>query len=98
MALTRSFRETVLARAKRDEAFRVALLMESVDLLLEGDIDTAKKHLRDYIHASISMDELASRVHQKKESIQRMLGPKGNPTLNSIIPLCANVTETPTSL
>lgn len=84
---TRNFRETVLARAKRDDAFRVALLMEAVDPLLEGDVEIAKRLLRDYIHVSISMDELSKRIHTKKENIQRMLGPNGNPGIKSIFPI-----------
>ena len=87
MALTRSFRETVLARAKRDNEFRLALLMEAIDLLLEGDVEVAKKHLRDYIHASISMDKLAKMVQKKKTNIQRMLGPSGNPGIKNLFPI-----------
>ncbi|MGH6840484.1 MAG: DNA-binding protein, partial [Methylocella sp.] len=33
MALTRSFKETVQARARRDQAFRDALLTEAVEAL-----------------------------------------------------------------
>jgi DNA-binding phage protein len=87
MALTRNFRETVLARAKQDDEFRIALLMEAIDLLLEGDIETAKKHLRDYIHASISMETLAKKVDKDKANIQRMLSAGGNPGIKSLFPI-----------
>ena len=42
MALTRDFKETVQARARRDAAFREGLLKEGVDCLLSGDVDTGK--------------------------------------------------------
>jgi hypothetical protein len=50
--LTKDFADTVRGRARRDPAFRRALLREALDLLLEGDIATAKIALRGYIHAS----------------------------------------------
>ena len=46
MALSRSFKETVQARALRDAAFRRALLREGIEALLEGDFEAAKTILR----------------------------------------------------
>ena len=53
MALTRDFKDTVQARARRDPAFREGLLKEGVECLLAGDIDTGKIVLRDYINATV---------------------------------------------
>ena len=53
MALTRDFKETVQARARRDPAFRERLLKEGIECLLAGDIDTVKIVLRDYIGATV---------------------------------------------
>ena len=39
MALTRNFRDTVQARAKREPAFRRALFQEAVQALLKGETD-----------------------------------------------------------
>jgi hypothetical protein len=47
MPLTRSFKETIQARVRRDAAFRAALLTEGVEALLAGDLDTGKAVLRD---------------------------------------------------
>ena len=58
MPLTRHFRETVRARAERDQAFREGLLKEGVECLLAGDVDTGKIVLRDYINATIGFEEL----------------------------------------
>ena len=53
MPLTRSFKETVQARVQRDPAFRAALFEEGIEAFLDGDIDTSKTVLRDYINATI---------------------------------------------
>ena len=42
MPLTRDFTETVQARVQSDPEFRRALLKESVESLLEGDVDTGR--------------------------------------------------------
>ena len=52
MPLTRDFKETVQARARRDLTFRKGLLKEGVECLLAGDIDTGRILLRNYINAN----------------------------------------------
>jgi hypothetical protein len=51
MILTRSFKETILARVKEDACFREELRKEGVECLLSGDTTTGKAILRDYINA-----------------------------------------------
>jgi DNA-binding phage protein len=84
MPITRDFRDTVLARARRDPDFRQALLAEAVNELLAGDLPTGKAILRDYINATITFDGLAQALSKPNKSLQRMLGPKGNPTAENI--------------
>jgi len=84
MPITRSFRETVLGRAQRSVAFRRALLTEAVNELLSGDLQTGKAILRDYINATITFDGLAAALGKPNKSLQRMLGPRGNPTAENI--------------
>ena len=79
MALTRSFKQTVQARARRDPAFREGLLREGVECLLAGDIDTGKVLLRDYVNATIGFEELGSLTNKPPKSLMRMFGPSGNP-------------------
>ena len=45
MVLTREYRETVLARIKRDPKFARALYAEAVNALLEGETDDTLKSL-----------------------------------------------------
>ena len=84
MALTRSFRETVKARAARDTAFRAALLTEAVELLLAGDVETGKAVLRDYINATVGFEKLAAETGTPSKSLMRMFGPKGNPRASNL--------------
>jgi DNA-binding phage protein len=84
MAITRSFRDTVQKRAANDPDFRRALLIEAINELLAGDYNVAKAILRDYINATITFPELAKKLRKDSKSIHRMLGPKGNPRMDSI--------------
>ena len=84
MALTRSFKETVRDRAQNDPAFRVALLKEAIEQLLDGDSITGRKILGDYINATIGYPSLGELVGTDPKSLMRMLGPKGNPLANNI--------------
>ena len=94
MALTRSFKNTVKARAERDPAFRDALLTEAVDQLLAGDIETGKAVLRDYINATIGFERLAEETGTSSKSLMRMLGPTGNPTATNLFSVLRTVQKT----
>lgn len=84
MTITRSFRDTVLTRAKADPDFRYGLLAESMNAMLSGDIETGKSLLRDYINATIGFEALAVEVDKSPKSIMRMLSQKGNPTAKNL--------------
>ncbi len=84
MPLTRSFKETVQARAQTDPAFREALLTEGVDALIAGDVDTGRAVLRDYINATLGFDELSRVTGTPSKSLMRMFGPKGNPNAKNL--------------
>ncbi|MBA8881814.1 hypothetical protein [Phyllobacterium myrsinacearum] len=59
MVLSRSFKDTVKARAARDPAFRAALLGEAVEAFAAGDADSGKALIRDYINATVGFDQLS---------------------------------------
>jgi DNA-binding phage protein len=87
MALTRDFKQTVKARADRDPAFREALLTEAVEHLIAGKVDVGKAVLRDYINATVGFARLAKATGTPSKSLMRMLGPKGNPRANNLLPM-----------
>ena len=84
MALTRTFKETIKARAEREPAFRTALLTEAVDLLLSGDTEAGRLVLRDYINATVGFESLAEHTGKPVKSLMRMFSPKGNPAASSL--------------
>jgi DNA-binding phage protein len=84
MPITREFRETVRARAQADARYRAAMLTEAINELLASDLGTGKALLRDYINAAITFDRLAEETGIPVKSLQRMLGPKGNPTAENL--------------
>lgn len=88
MALTRDFRENIMERAKRDPEYRQQLLTRGIGLLLSGggeeDLHVGKSFIRDYINATIGFPTLAQRTAIPKESLMRMFGPKGNPSLSNL--------------
>ena len=84
MALTRTFKETIKARAERDPAFRAALLTEAVEQMLGGDMEAGKAVLRDYINATVGFERLARETGTPAKSLMRMFGPKGNPRASNL--------------
>ncbi len=86
MALTRDFKETVVARVQQQPDFAKALFDEAATLFLNGEADTAKLMLRDLINATIGFEQLAQAIEKPSKSLHRMLSPSGNPTMAS---LCA---------
>lgn len=84
MALTREFKQTVKARLDSDPAFRAALLSDAVAVLLEGDVETGKSVLRDFINATVGFEALAQDVGMPAKSLMRMFGPKGNPRADNL--------------
>ena len=84
MPLTRDFKETVQARVRSDPEFRRALLKESVDCLLEDDMDIGKALLRDYINATIGFEALGQLTGKSPKSLMRMFGPGGNPQARNL--------------
>lgn len=91
MALTRDFKITVLERAQADPEFRVGLLTEAAECLLNNEPEVAKTLLRDYVNATIGFQGLAEIVDKKPTSLMRMLSNKGNPSLGNISQVLAAV-------
>jgi DNA-binding phage protein len=85
MPLTRSFRETVQARARRDVKFRQALLAEAMQALLDGNLEEGRAALRSCINATIGFEELGTALGRSPKSLMRMFGPSGNPTAENLL-------------
>lgn len=93
MAMTRSFKNTIRARAERDPEFRTALLTESLELMLAGDTETGKSLLRNYINATLGFEKLASMTDKSPKSLMRMFSPSGNPTAKNLFGILHTLQE-----
>ena len=93
MALTRNFKQTVVARVERDPAFSKALLDEAATLFLSGEPETARLILRDLVNATIGFEQLAQVTRKPSKSLHRMLSPKGNPSMDNLAAIFGAVGE-----
>jgi DNA-binding phage protein len=89
MALTRDFRETVQARARRDARFRRYLLQEAIDCMLSGDVATGKAVLRDFVNATVGFAKLGEATQKSPKSLMRMLADEGNPQASNLFEIVA---------
>ena len=64
-----------------DRDFRQALLREAVECILNGELDTGKAVLRDYVNATMGFQSLEKNTQIPAKSLMRMLGPKGSPSV-----------------
>ncbi|HTB03859.1 MAG TPA: transcriptional regulator [Bradyrhizobium sp.] len=93
MPLTRSFRETVQARARRDVKFRQALLREATQALLDGDLEQGLAAMRSCINATIGFEKLGQALGRSPKGLMRMFGPSGNPTAENLLAVISLLEE-----
>lgn len=91
MALTRNFRETILAKVQADTKFSDELLRDGVESMLSGDVDAGKSLLRDYIKATIGFERLGAETKSSPKSLIRMFGPGGNPQARNLFTIVAHL-------
>jgi DNA-binding phage protein len=91
MVLTRDFKETVQARAKRDPEFRRALFAEALDSFLAGETEEGRLLLRDYVNATVGFEELARLLDKTPKSLMRMLSASGNPTADNLFAIISRL-------
>jgi len=69
MPLTRDFKQTVQERAWNDPEFRIGLLTEAAECLLNDEVNVAKTLLRDYVNATIEFQALGTLTDKKSQSL-----------------------------
>ncbi len=84
MPITKDFRDTVRERAQRDVQFRHALYREALHEIFNGDQAVGRSMLRNYINATIGFPTLSRKTKIPSPSLQRMFGPKGNPSATNL--------------
>ena len=93
MALTREYKQTVLARIKRDPKFARALYAEAVNSLLEGETEVSLSMLRDLVHAGITFKTLSEQTGFGEKTLHRMLSHRGNPTTRNLFTVTKAICE-----
>ena len=93
MALTRNYRETVVARIQSDPKFARALYAEAMSALLEGETTEGLSILRDLVHAEITFKELARQTGLGEKTLHRMLRREGNPTVRNLGKILSAIAE-----
>ena len=93
MALTRNYRETVVARIQREPKFARALYAEAMSALLNGETAEGLSMLRDLVHAEITFKELARQTGLGEKTLHRMLNRKGNPTARNLGAIVKRIAE-----
>lgn len=84
MALTRSFKQTVVERVQREPEFAKALLDEAASLFLNGEPATARVILRDLVNATVGFEGLSAETDKPSKSLHRMLSANGNPSMDNL--------------
>jgi len=91
--MTRDFRETVQARAHRDDKFRRGLLKDAVEELLAGETALGREILHDFINATVGFPDLAAKTGIHVKTLYQMFGPRGNPTAANLFSIIAALQE-----
>lgn len=89
--LTRDFKDTIKARIQRDSAFRDELLREAIDCFLQGDIETGKSLLRNFINATIGFRRLGEVTRTQPKSLMRMFSETGNPRADNLFSVISHL-------
>lgn len=91
MALARDFKTTVRERAERDPVFRMGMLRGALEALDMGEASDARALLRAFINATIGFQRLGEAIDRDPKSLMRALGPKGNPRLDLLSAVLAEL-------
>lgn len=91
--LTGDFNELARKNMKHDPEFRKAMLLETMNCFLEGDIEKGNSLFRNYIVEDIGYKALGEKTGIHEKSLNRMFGKKGNPTLSNALRVLTTISE-----
>ena len=93
MALTKSYRETIVKRIQGDPAFARALYAEAVTAVLSGETAVGLSQLRDIVHALVTFPELSRLTGVGEKSLHRAVSEHGNPTAAMLGRITAGISK-----
>jgi DNA-binding phage protein len=87
--LTRKHSETIKEDLQASPPFRRAFLAEAIGCMLEGDVETGKSMLREYINGTVGFVALGGALGKSPKSLMRMLSHQGNPQVRNLFEIIA---------
>jgi DNA-binding phage protein len=93
MALTRDFKETLMADMRRDRAFRVAYLAQAIECLHSGEFSVGKRMLRNYVNGTLGFAALSKATSTPAKSLMRMLSENSNPHADKLFAILGHLQE-----
>jgi DNA-binding phage protein len=87
--LTRPHSESIKEDLDSSPEFRRAFLVEAVNCMVEGDVETGKAVLREYINGTIGFVALGKALGKSPKSLMRMLSRQGNPQVRNLFEIVA---------
>jgi DNA-binding phage protein len=93
MALTKTYKTTVLARIQREPKFARALYAEALNALIEGEVAAGLSMLRDLVHARMTFKTLATETGFNEKALHRMLSKRGNPRSQNLFTITRALRE-----
>lgn len=93
MAVAREFSKTVAARVARDPEFRKALLGEAIEALVEGDGQTSKALIYNYIDGAIGFANLSRDLSIDAPRLVQMFSVDGDPSLAELTMVLRRLTR-----
>ena len=91
MPLTHDLKQTVQERVRNKPDFRIGLLTEAAECLLNDEINVAKTLLRDSVNGTIGFQALGTLTHKNSLSLMRMLSGKGKSSIDNISKIMATL-------
>ena len=70
-------------RAKEDPVFRQELIVEATNAFLDGDVDTGKRLLRDYLNATEAFPSIAGELNVIPGTVNLFPGGNARPVQSS---------------
>jgi DNA-binding phage protein len=71
--------------------FRQAFLAEAISAMVEGDVETGKAILREYINGTLGFVALGDALGKSPKSLMRMLSRQGNPQVKNMFEIVAHL-------
>jgi DNA-binding phage protein len=89
--LTRPHSESIKEDLDSSPEFRRAFLAEAINSMIEGDVETGKAVVREYINGTMGFVALGQALGKSPKSLMRMLSRQGNPQVRNLFEIISHL-------